>query len=73
MKCEICNRDNLTEKELEIHTKYFQGKCPPIKQIEIARQQSQPRYSANGSCPDCGATLWFEEGCVKCSCGYTKC
>jgi len=25
-------------------------------------------------CPDCGAPLRFEEGCMKCeSCGFSKC
>ena len=28
----------------------------------------------NRGCPDCGAPLRFEEGCMKCeSCGYSKC
>jgi ribonucleoside-diphosphate reductase alpha chain len=26
-----------------------------------------------GACPDCGGQLWYEEGCVKCSCGYSDC
>ncbi len=68
MNCQKCDRANLTEKELEIHLKYFH----PINQ---AIMQHAPTSSiSNGICPDCGDTLWFQEGCVKCnSCGYSKC
>jgi ribonucleoside-diphosphate reductase alpha chain len=36
--------------------------------------QDQPHHG-NGAttCPDCGAPLVFEEGCAKCSCGYSRC
>jgi ribonucleoside-diphosphate reductase alpha chain len=26
-----------------------------------------------GACPECGGPLMFEEGCVKCFCGYSDC
>jgi ribonucleoside-diphosphate reductase alpha chain len=26
-----------------------------------------------GACPECGGPLLFEEGCVKCLCGYSDC
>jgi ribonucleoside-diphosphate reductase alpha chain len=26
-----------------------------------------------GACPECGGSLLFEEGCVKCLCGYSDC
>ena len=66
MKCDICNRDNLTEKELAIHSKYFH-KGQRMK-------QEQPLKFATGTCPECGATMWFEEGCANChSCGFSKC
>ncbi len=26
-----------------------------------------------GACPECGGSLIFEEGCVKCFCGYSDC
>jgi ribonucleoside-diphosphate reductase alpha chain len=26
-----------------------------------------------GACPECGGPLMFEEGCVKCLCGYSDC
>ncbi len=62
MKCEICGRDGLTAKELDIHTKYFHK----------LKQTSQKVTS--GVCPECGSTLWFEEGCANChTCGFSKC
>jgi len=66
MKCSICGRDNMTEKELDIHTRYFHK--------ERAIVQEQPQRFASGVCPECGATMWFEEGCATChSCGFSKC
>ncbi len=63
MKCSICGRDKLSEKELEVHTKYFH-----------TNKQHYGKHSVSGVCPDCGATLIFQEGCIKCqSCGYSKC
>lgn len=26
-----------------------------------------------GTCPECGSTLQFIEGCKKCMCGYSAC
>ena len=64
MKCDKCCRDNLTEKELEVHVKYWH--------VQNDSQQAQ-RISA-GVCPDCRGDLWHENGCVSChSCGYSKC
>jgi ribonucleoside-diphosphate reductase alpha chain len=39
------------------------------------RKDKQYANSLKGEvCPDCGLTVSFEEGCMKChSCGYTKC
>ncbi|BCV21222.1 ribonucleotide reductase N-terminal alpha domain-containing protein [Moorella sp. Hama-1] len=28
---------------------------------------------ARGICPECGSSLYFQEGCVTCSCGFSKC
>ena len=62
MKCDKCGRDNLTERELEIHLKYYH-----------MQDDSQQRINA-GVCPDCHGDLWHENGCITChSCGYSKC
>ena len=72
MKCPIpgCGRDGLTEKELDVHLRYFHkvpGKIP-------SAGQEPPQRFASGVCPECGSTMWFEEGCATChSCGYSKC
>lgn len=68
MQCPQCNREGLTEKELQIHLKYFHNSSQPI-------QQHIPKQTiASGICPDCKATIFHEEGCQKCySCGWTKC
>ena len=66
MECGICGRDNLTLKELDVHAKFFH-KVPGI-------MYQQPQRFALGVCPDCGSTLWFQEGCVNCqTCGFSKC
>jgi hypothetical protein len=67
MKCIICGRDNLTGKELGVHTRFFHK--------GIANQAyQQPQNIASGVCIDCGATLVFQEGCVQCHyCGFSKC
>jgi ribonucleoside-diphosphate reductase alpha chain len=31
------------------------------------------RKVKSGACPDCGAQLIHEEGCEKCTCGFTRC
>jgi len=63
MICPICGRGGLSEKELAVHLKYFHKK---------QAQQSQ-KVSA-GACPECGLTLFYQEGCVTCMiCGYNKC
>jgi hypothetical protein len=62
MKCEKCGRDNLSERELEVHLKYYH-----------MQDNNQQRISA-GVCPDCRGDLWHESGCISChSCGYSKC
>ena len=65
MKCELCDRDKLTAKELAIHKQFFHNKKPQGQQAQIV---------TSGVCPDCGAALFMQEGCVHCaSCGYSKC
>jgi ribonucleoside-diphosphate reductase alpha chain len=42
----------------------------PIEQV--GRNGSIPIFQ-RGACPECGGPLIFEEGCVKCLCGYSDC
>lgn len=35
--------------------------------------QSDYTPTSNGTCPDCGSPLILEEGCAKCTCGWSKC
>jgi ribonucleoside-diphosphate reductase alpha chain len=39
----------------------------------VGRSPSDVRRRGGNLCPDCGAPLRFEEGCLKCVCGYSKC
>jgi ribonucleoside-diphosphate reductase alpha chain len=41
-------------------------------QEEVGRKTSVP-VLLRGACPECGGPLIFEEGCVKCLCGYSDC
>ena len=66
MKCPICGRDNLTEKELRIHQR--------IAIPAHTKGLGQPQRIASGACPECGDTLFYQEGCALCqSCGYSRC
>jgi ribonucleoside-diphosphate reductase alpha chain len=38
----------------------------------IGRNTSVPIF-LRGACPECGGPLLYEEGCVKCLCGYSDC
>ncbi len=44
---------------------------PEGKQLD-SRGRSLPIF-LRGACPECGGPLIFEEGCVKCLCGYSDC
>ncbi|MEE8573469.1 MAG: hypothetical protein V3T20_09395, partial [Gemmatimonadota bacterium] len=40
----------------------------------IHRFETQAAIQFIGTCPDCGSSLEFAEGCVKChACGYSEC
>jgi ribonucleoside-diphosphate reductase alpha chain len=47
-------------------------KYPP-KEEGGAFQRSLGLTFQRGACPECGGPLIFEEGCVKCFCGYSDC
>jgi ribonucleoside-diphosphate reductase alpha chain len=40
---------------------------------EEARQRPSVPIYLRGACPECGGPLLYEEGCVKCLCGYSDC
>jgi len=40
--------------------------------MDRSRNESLPIIQ-RGACPECGGPLLFEEGCVKCLCGYSDC
>jgi ribonucleoside-diphosphate reductase alpha chain len=39
----------------------------------VGRSPAAIRRRGGNLCPDCGAPLRFEEGCLRCECGYSKC
>jgi len=47
-------------------------KHPPKEEGE-SFQRSLGLIFQRGACPECGGPLIFEEGCVKCFCGYSDC
>lgn len=68
MKCEVtgCGRDGLSPKELDVHMKYYHN--------ILTATREQPQKMATGVCPDCGSTLFYQEGCSNCPvCGFSKC
>ncbi len=58
------------ESGLQNNAKDKEGFTLPIKQISL--NKSFPIF-LRGACPECGGSLLFEEGCVKCLCGYSDC
>ncbi|MBM4339309.1 MAG: vitamin B12-dependent ribonucleotide reductase [Deltaproteobacteria bacterium] len=51
---------------------------PPEVIMTQSREQKIPTQEMKGiffrgACPECGGPLIFEEGCVKCFCGYSDC
>jgi len=71
-------------KAIEWHLQAENG-VPTDRQITNSngehRVHREEGFSANdtspvfqrGACPECGGPLIFEEGCVKCLCGYSDC
>ena len=55
---------------LQNNTEEEGGLLLPIKQASL--NESFPIF-LRGACPECGGSLLFEEGCVKCLCGYSDC
>ncbi len=63
---EVARKDS----PLRNHAKEEEGFILPVKQISL--NESFPIF-LRGACPECGGSLLFEEGCVKCLCGYSDC
>ena len=56
-------------KAIEWH---LQDKKKVKGEVEASLKESFPIF-LRGACPECGGPLLFEEGCVKCFCGYSDC
>ena len=56
-------------KAIEWH---LQDKKKVKGEVEASLDESFPVF-LRGACPECGGPLLFEEGCVKCLCGYSDC
>jgi ribonucleoside-diphosphate reductase alpha chain len=56
-------------KAIEWH---LQDKKKVKGEVEASLNESFPIF-LRGACPECGGPLLFEEGCVKCLCGYSDC
>jgi ribonucleoside-diphosphate reductase alpha chain len=61
-------RNVKTEPMIKISTL----KRPPKEERGFS-QRSLGLIFQRGACPECGGPLIFEEGCVKCFCGYSDC
>ena len=62
-------------KEIELH---FDEKCGVLiaedKPAKSAKDVAQDIYAeAFDRCPECGKSLIHESGCLRCTCGWSKC
>jgi ribonucleoside-diphosphate reductase alpha chain len=56
------------------HAKKSNGGVQTAAQPHLERYEEQAARMFIGTCPDCGSSLAFEEGCAKChACGYSEC
>jgi len=58
-------------KAIESYTLYGQNPVSKAPQHIIPKQSGDILF--RGACPDCGGQVLYEEGCVKCPCGYSDC
>lgn len=69
---EISHPPKESVKESKPAVKPQNPKAEPEKEPRISKELWD--HIGGTPCPDCGATLAYEEGCQKCmACGYTKC
>ena len=74
MKCDLCERYNLSAQELAVHRRHFHKVGYVISAPKEAIQQPAVITTTNTACPDCGGQMIYEEGCVHCvGCGFSKC
>lgn len=70
--CDLCPKTFNTPRELEVHKKYFHGVVQNGQHMVMSAPSGQ--RMVGGVCPECGSTLYHEEGCLNCkACGYSKC
>ncbi len=64
-------------KAIEWHLREKNKAKVEVKEARVEQKlllfgKSNPIFQ-RGACPECGGPLLFEEGCVKCLCGYSDC
>ena len=60
-------------KAIESYTFHEQNVANREPRQAIPLSNHAEEIQLRGACPDCGGPLRYEEGCVKCSCGYSDC
>ncbi len=76
MECDLCKRPDMTEREVGIHKKYYHKIGVDISENITSPPaiSEQPQRIAGGVCPECGSTLFYQEGCTSCQqCGFSRC
>jgi ribonucleoside-diphosphate reductase alpha chain len=67
------------EKSIADNPEFAQHVPINLGKVETSKAQVQSKGNGSaghvaGQCPDCGATLVYQEGCLTCHmCGYSKC
>jgi ribonucleoside-diphosphate reductase alpha chain len=70
IKVEVKIEGSRSDPAIQTNTKGEDGLILPIKQTPLHESSA---IFQRGACPECGGPLLFEEGCVKCFCGYSDC
>jgi ribonucleoside-diphosphate reductase alpha chain len=60
--------------EVEVKSERGGNPSPQAKPLLMSLSaEAATTVFQRGACPECGGPLLFEEGCVKCYCGYSDC